>query len=517
MKHEIPTRPLWFFTRTNPPVFVTAAAIMFLFILYGTLFTKTAQDVFTAVQTFVTGHFSWVFTITTCLLLFFALFLLFSPYGKIRLGKDSDRPEFSFATWFAMLFSAGMGIGLIYWSVAEPISHYKNPPISVPETERAAEQAMQLTFFHWGLHAWAIYCVVGMALAYFAFRKGLPLTIRSAFYPLLGDRIYGPFGHVIDIFSVVSTMFGVATSLGLGAMQVNSGLHFIAGVPQSVWVQVALISFITLIATFSVMLGLHKGISRLSHFNLWVAGIFLLFVFLAGPTLYILTTFGTTLANYAQNFLVLSVASETMYDVEWRSSWTTFYWAWWIAWSPFVGMFIARVSRGRTIREFILGCLLAPCLATFAWLSVFGGTAIHLDLVEGGAIAEAVDKNVSTALFFMLESLPLDAITATIATVVIITFFVTSSDSGSFVIDMITAGGDPDPPKLQRLFWAVTEGVIAIVLLIAGGLNALQTAAITTGLPFAIVLIGLIYGLRVALLNERRQQKREQATREQEA
>jgi len=513
MQHQIPTRPLGFFKRTNPPVFITAAVLMFLFILYGTLFTETAREVFETTQTFITRHFSWVFTITTCLLLFFALFLLFSPYGNIRLGKDEDRPEFSFTTWFAMLFSAGMGIGLIYWSVAEPISHFTNPPISVPEAERAAEQAMQLTYFHWGMHAWAIYCVVGMALAYFSFRKGLPLTIRSAFYPLIGDRIYGPFGHVIDIFSVVSTMFGVATSLGLGAMQVNSGLNYIAGIPDEPIVQVMLIAFITMIATISVLLGLHKGISRLSHFNLMVSGTFLMFVLLAGPTLYIFGNFAQALGNYAQNFLVLSVASETLIDVEWRSNWTTFYWAWWIAWSPFVGMFIARVSRGRTIREFILGCLFAPCLATFAWLSVFGGTAIHMDMVQGGSIASAVDKNVSTALFFMLQELPFSVITATVATVVIITFFVTSSDSGSF-------GGDPDPPKLQRLFWAVTEGVIAIVLLLAGGLNALQTAAITSGLPFALVLIGLIYGLRRALLQEHRQQKekeKEEAARQQEA
>lgn len=516
MKQEIPTRPLWFFTRTNPPVFVCSAAIMFLFILYGTLFTRAAREVFASVQAFIAGHFSGLFTLTTCLLLFFALFLLFSPYGKIRLGKDDERPEFGFATWFAMLFSAGMGIGLVYWSVAEPVSHFLRPPIRVAESKRAAELAMQFTYFHWGLHAWAIYCVVGMALAYFAFRKGLPLTIRSAFYPLIGTRIYGPFGHVIDIFSVVSTMFGVATSLGLGAMQVNSGLNFIAGVPQEPIVQVMLIAFITLIATASVMLGLHRGISRLSHFNLMVSGAFLAFVLLAGPTGYLFVNFGETLGEYLQNFLALSVASETLVDAKWRANWTTFYWAWWIAWSPFVGMFIARVSRGRTLREFILGCLFAPCLATFAWLSVFGGTALHMELVEGISISKAVEENVSTALFFMLQELPLKVITATVATVVIITFFVTSSDSGSFVIDMITAGGDPDPPKLQRLFWAVTEGVIAIVLLLAGGLNALQTAAITSGLPFSLVLIGLVFGLRRALWQERAGQRRRSAG-EQEA
>jgi choline/glycine/proline betaine transport protein len=500
--HEIELKPLGFFKRTNPPVFLLSAAVMVVFILSSTFFTESARDFFGHLQFLITHYFSWVFTFVTTVILLAMIYLLFSPIGKLRLGGPDERPEFSRVTWFAMLFSAGMGIGLVFWSIAEPISHYMNPPSGPGETLEAARQAMRITFFHWGFHAWAVYCMMGLALAYFAFRLRLPLTIRSVFYPVLGNRIYGPWGHAIDIFAVVSTMFGVSTSLGLGAMQVNSGLNFITGWEESTFHQVLLIAGITAVATTSVVLGLVKGISRLSHFNLWLSAGFLLFVLAAGPTVFLFSNFFETIGDYLPQVFTLGIWSESFPDEDWRASWTTFYWAWWVAWSPFVGMFIARVSRGRTIREFVFWVLIAPCLATFVWLSVFGGTALHQEMYDGSAISQAVAANVSRALFITLQEIPFQFVSVLVAVVVIITYFVTSSDSGSLVIDIITAGGLQEPPKNQRIFWAITEGMIAIVLLVFGGLKALQTAAIASGFPFSFILLGMCFCLFKALRKE---------------
>ncbi len=496
---KIIIKPLGVFKRTSPPVFLTSASIIVLLILFGTLFTGTAETFFNALQKEITASFSWLFTIATLFFLLFALFLIFSPYGKIRLGQADDRPEFSTFTWFAMLFSAGMGIGLVFWSIAEPISHFIARPSGQENISAAALEAMKITYFHWGLHAWAVFMVVGVSLAFFSFRRNLPFSLRSAFYPLFGEKIFGPIGHAIDIFAVVGTLFGVATSLGLGAMQVNSGLNFIAGVPQSVTVQLLLIAGITAIATVSVVLGLHKGISRLSLFNLWLAGGLMLFVLTAGPTSYILGNFFESSAAYLGNLAQLSYWSEWETDLKWKSSWTIFYWAWWVAWAPFVGTFIARISRGRTIRELLVAGLFAPALTTFVWLSVFGGTALHLEIFAGASIAEAVSFDVSSALFKTLNQLPYSLISSSLATLAIVTFFVTSSDSGSLVIDMITAGGDANPPVNQRVFWAITEGAAAAVLLIAGGLQSLQTAAIASGFPLALLLVGMCFCLLKAL------------------
>ena len=495
MESKIKIRQVLFFKRTNPPVFVISAIIMLGFILVSTLFTHSSKTFFDWVQFAIVKNLSWVFTVSTILFLVFVLFLLFSPFGSIRLSSADEKPEFGYATWFAMMFSAGMGIGLVFWSIAEPIKHYIVPPIMESATLTPAKQAIGITYFHWGFHAWAIYMVVGLSLAYFSFRKGLPLTIRSCFYPLLGNRIYGRWGHCIDIFAVVGTMFGVATSLGLGAMQINSGLNFIGECPETKLTQIALIALITVCATVSVVLGLEKGISRLSHFNIMLSVILLAFVFILGPTLFIVNTFGDGLKNYFSNIVYFSYWSEWVATTEWKANWTIFYWGWWIAWAPFVGLFIARISKGRTIREFILGGLLAPTLATFIWLSVFGGTALYLESVQSEPISAAVSANLSTSLFKTLAYLPLSQITTALSTLVIITFFVTSSDSGSLVIDILTAGGDQNPPKNQRIFWAVTEGVIASVLLLAGGLNALQTAAIASGFPLALIMIGMCFAL----------------------
>jgi choline/glycine/proline betaine transport protein len=491
MEHEIKTKPVLLFERTNPPVFIFSTIIMLVFILFSTLFSRSSKSFFDSIQFFVVKNLSWVFKVSTVLFLGFVLFLLFSRYGGLRLGPPDAEPEFSYTSWFSMMFSAGMGIGLVFWSIAEPIKHYSSPPIQDSETLTPSEQAMGITYFHWGLHAWAIFMVVGLSLAYFSYRKGLPLAIRSCFYPLLGKKIYGSWGHLIDIFAVVGTMFGVATSLGLGAMQVNSGLNFLGGCPETRLTQVVLIALITACATISVVLGLKKGISRLSHFNILMSVVLVFFVFILGPSMYIVRTFGESLKGYLSNIVYFSYWSEWVAGTDWQASWTIFYWGWWIAWAPFVGLFIARISKGRTIREFILGGLLAPTLATFIWLSVFGVTALYLEKIQGAPIAEAVAANISTSLFKTLAYLPLEQITAAISTLVIVTFFVTSSDSGSLVIDILTAGGDQDPPKKQRIFWALTEGVIAVVLLLAGGLKALQTAAIASGFPFALIMVGM--------------------------
>ena len=495
MESKIIIKPVLFFKRTNPPVFIISAIIMLMFILAVTLFSQVSKSFFDSIQLIIIEKFSWVFTVSTVLFLVLVLFLLLSRFGNIRLGSANEKPEFGYMTWFAMMFSAGMGIGLVFWSIAEPIKHFIAPPLIEPGTFTPIDQVIGITFFHWGFHAWAIYVLVGLSLAYFSFRKGLPLTIRSCFYPLLGNKIYGRWGHCIDIFAVVGTMFGVATSLGLGAMQINSGLNFIGECPETKLTQIALIALITLFATVSVVLGLEKGISRLSYFNVILSVILLAFVFILGPTLFIVTTFGEGLKNYFSNIIYFSYWSEWVATTDWKASWTIFYWGWWIAWAPFVGLFIARISKGRTIREFILGGLFAPVLATFIWLSVFGGTALYLESVQNEPISAAVSANLSTSLFKTLAYLPLSQITTALSTLVIITFFVTSSDSGSLVIDILTAGGDQNPPKNQRIFWAITEGVIASVLLLAGGLNALQTAAIASGLPLALIITGMCFAL----------------------
>ncbi len=486
----------------NPVVFIVSAVLIIAFVAGGVLFTKEAGAAAGALQNAIAGGMGWFYTAVVGIMLFFVVGLLFSPFARIRLGPPDSRPEFSNLSWFAMLFSAGMGIGLLFYGVAEPILHFSSPPSGPGGTPEAARRSMQLTFFHWGLHAWAIYIVMGLALAYYTHRKGLPLAIRSAFQPLLGDRIHGRLGDVIDIFAVFGTLFGIATSLGLGVMQVNAGLHHLGVMEISPTNQLILIAAITLVATVSVISGVGRGILWLSNANLAMGTLLMLFVFLAGPTLFLLNALIGNTGDYLQNLIALTFDSAPYQDQKWRKSWTLFYWAWWIAWSPFVGMFIARISRGRTIREFITGVLLVPAALTFVWLTVFGNTAIHMELnpaqYGGAGIVEAVKKSIPTALYVMLAKLPLFSITALLATIVVASYFITSSDSGSLVIDILTAGGNQDPPVKQRVFWAVMEGAVAAVLLLAGGkaaLTVLQTASITMGLPLAIILLLIMWGL----------------------
>ncbi len=486
----------------NPPVFFTSAILILLFALFAAVYSEQAGAIFGSVQAWVVDTFGWFYIAAVAGFLIFVLFLMISRFGDIKLGPDESEPDYSYISWFAMLFSAGMGIGLVFFGVAEPIQHYSNPPVTEGGTLDAAREAMVLTFFHWGLHAWAIYIIVGLALAYFAFRRGLPLTIRSTLHPLLGDRINGPIGHAIDIFAVLGTMFGVATSLGLGMLQVNAGLGFLFGVPSDTWVQLILIAGITGLATVSVVLGLDKGIKRLSELNIILAIALLAFVLFAGSTIFLLQAFMQNIGAYLGAVVPRTFRMYAYEPNPWLADWTLFYWGWWIAWSPFVGMFIARISRGRTIREFTVGVLLVPVAFTFLWMTVFGDTAILLDLNGTAPIADAVANNLPVALFETLEALPFAAITSGIATLLVMTFFVTSADSGALVIDMITSGAAENPPVWQRIFWTVTAGLVAAVLLVAGGLEALQTAAIASALPFAVVMVFICFGLLKALRQE---------------
>ncbi len=462
-------------------------------------FGYNVQAVFNRVQTAISDGFGWFFILLANLFLVVLLYLAISKLGSLKLGKRDEKPEFSTMAWFSMLFSAGMGIGIIFWSVAEPMYHYLSPPTGEGGTPEAAETAMNFTFLHWGLHAWGIYALVGLALAFFAFNQKLPLSIRSVFYPVLGDRIYGPFGNIIDTLAVISTLFGLATSLGLGVQQISAGLEYLGLFKDSVYLQVALIILITLAATASVVMGIDKGVKVLSELNIRVGALFLLFVFIVGPTLFILDSFVQNTGAYLQEVVGMSTWTETYEQTTWQNSWTVFYWSWWIAWSPFVGMFIARVSRGRTVREFIIGVLLVPTLITFFWLSCFGGGAIYLEINSLGNIAEAVQQNVAVALFEFLKEYSLFTVSSIIGVFMITIFFVTSSDSGSLVVDSLTSGGKVDAPVGQRIFWAQTEGAVAAVLLIGGGLAALQTAVITTGLPFALILLLMCYSLNKGL------------------
>ena len=484
----------------NKPVFFISAGLIIAVCLYGALFSEHASLVFSDLQSWLLTNLGWLYMGSVAGFFMLVIYLAFSRFAHLRLGADDSEPEYSYGSWFAMLFSAGMGIGLMFFGVSEPMTHFLEPPVGEGGTIDAARNAMQVTFFHWGLHAWAIYIIIGLALAYFSFRHDLPLTLRSALYPVIGDKIYGKWGNAVDIFAILGTMFGVATSLGIGVMQVNAGLNYLFGLPVSIMVQVALIAAITCAATVSVVAGLDAGIRRLSELNLVLALLLMVFVLVAGPTVMLLSSLIQNIGMYLSGLVDMTFRIYAYEPNEWIGNWTLFYWAWWISWSPFVGMFIARISRGRTIREFILGVLLVPSGFTFLWLTIFGNSGLWLEMHEAGAgLATAVQTNMPTAIFVLLDQLPLTGITSALATMLIVTFFVTSSDSGSLVIDIISSGGAENPPVWQRIFWAVSEGAVAATLLVAGGLAALQTAAISSALPLIIVMFLVCYGLIKAL------------------
>ncbi|MCK6053567.1 BCCT family transporter [Moraxella osloensis] len=491
------------FPRVNRPVFITSALLIVGFILFGSLFSEWAGEVFNQLQSFITHRFRWLFIILMNVTVVFSLYIALSRYGDIRLGHQTEHPEYSLLSWFGMLFSAGIGIGLLYWGTAEPLYHFMSPPMGQAETVEAAKQAMSISFLHWGIHAWALYCVVALSLAYFHYRRGLPLSIRSVLYPLIGQKIYGKWGHVVDTLAVFGTMFGVVTSLGLGAMQINAGFSNVFGIPNNVPVQLCLIAIITAMATLSVMMGLDKGIKRLSDINIVLTVLLLGFMLFFGPTQFIIDSFIENIGNYASQLIPLGFWSEAYSNTDWQANWTIFYWAWWVSWSPFVGIFVARISRGRTIREFIFGVLFIPMLLLFFWFTTFGGSAVHMELMGNYGLIEAVKADYGSAIFKLIEYYPLTKPLTLVIVVMIMLWFVTSSDSASLVIDMLTAGGDTNPPKIQRLFWALSQGVIAAVLLVAGGLSALQAVAIIAGFPFAIVVFVMMYCLWRGLTRDR--------------
>jgi choline/glycine/proline betaine transport protein len=474
----------------HPVVFGCSVGLTLLFLALTLANLGAADAMFSAARDGIARRFGWFFILSVQGFLLLCVCLAASRFGRIRIGGANARPEFSSVSWFAMLFAAGMGIGLMFWSVAEPVLHLQNPPGAAAMTPEGARRALDLTFLHWGLHVWGIYALVGLALAYFAYNRGLPMTIRSAFQPLLGDRIHGPIGHALDILAVLAALFGLATSLGLGVAQINAGLDYAFGIGFSTGAQLALIALITLVSAASVASGLERGIKLLSNVNLIAALLLLAFVLIAGPTLFLLENFVESTGHYLQNLLALGSWTETFAPgSDWQGSWTVFYWSWWIAWSPFVGMFIARISRGRTVREFIFGVLAMPSLLTFAWMATFGGAALYESLFVDPGIVYAANDNAATALFELLSRYPLHELSVLLAVFLVMIFFVTSCDSGSLVMGIISCGGSTDIGVPQRMFWALLAGVVAGVLVLGGGLTALQTASISTGLPFAVALV----------------------------
>ncbi|UED73860.1 BCCT family transporter [Brevibacillus sp. DP1.3A] len=485
--------------------FLISLVIVFVIVLFGAITPELFASAASHVLKVTTTNFGWFYLIVTFGFLIFCIFLAFSRYGQIPLGNDDDEPEYSLPTWFAMLFSAGMGIGLVFWGVAEPVSHYFSPPAGVAgQTTEAAQTALRYAFFHWGLHPWGIYALIALALAYFQFRKGAKGLISSTFGPLLGERIHGPIGKGIDILAVIATAFGVATSLGLGTLQINGGLSHLFGLPSNTTVQIVIISIITVLFLLSATTGLDRGIKYLSNTNLVLALLLLLLTLVLGPTSFIFDAFTSTLGSYLNNLISMSLRLTPFTQGTWVANWTLFYWSWWIAWAPFVGMFIARVSKGRTIKEFVICVMLVPSLLSFIWFSVFGGTALHLEIFDQAAIGAAVQRDISTALFLALEQLPMGYILAVVAILLIITFFITSADSAIFVLGMLSSDGNLDPSNRVKITWGILQSAIAIVLLLSGGLEGLQTASIVAALPFTVIMVLMCFSLVMALQEEDR-------------
>ena len=498
------------------PVFIISGLSIAVFVLYSLMLQQQAAEFFGWLRPAITSTFDWFFLSAGNLFVLFALLLIFLPVGKIRLGGQDASPEFSYISWLAMLFAAGMGIGLMFFGVSEPLSHFASSmggtateagvrtdwaPLGAAagDVEGARNLAMAATIFHWGLHPWAIYAVVGLSLAFFSFNHNLPLTIRSAFYPILGERIWGWWGHIIDILAVFATIFGLATSLGFGTTQALAGLNFLYGWSTSSTAAVVLITVVSVIALVSVLRGLDGGVKRLSEFNLVIALLLMIFIIFVGPTLDILKTALIGGLSYVKEIIPLSMPFGRE-DTNFSQGWTSFYWAWWVSWSPFVGMFIARISRGRTVREFVSTVILVPTLLAIIWMAAFGGTAISQVIADAAAPVAAAAQELK--LFQMAATFPLSGFISLIGIILVLVFFITSSDSGSLVVDTITSGGKSDAPVSQRVFWCSFEGIVAAVLLLVGGaeaLGALQAMTVSTGLPFTIVLIAMCYSTWVGL------------------
>lgn len=494
------------FRDLNPNMALFSKGLILAFVAFTLYDVDQAAAIFSSMQSWIQTNLDWFYVLSMCIFVGFTFYLMCSKYAGIRLGKDDDRPEFSYFSWLSMLFGAGMGIGLLFWSIAEPAYHIQSNPFLAPNTANTiegADTAMQVTFLHWGLHGWAVYVIVGLALAYFSYRHDLPLTIRSALYPIFGDKIFGWRGHVADLLAIFGTLFGVATTLGLGAGQINAGLNYMLGIEVGTLQQVIIISVVSVIATLSAVSGVGRGIKILSELNMWLSIILISIFLLAGPTVFVLGFFVTNLGDYIANFIPMGFWVDPDPSGQWQGWWTVFYWGWWIAWAPFVGMFIARISRGRTIREFCLGVLIVPTLITFLWMSIFGGTGLFMELFADdgfgtGGVISAVNEDISRPLFVVIEQLGMGWFTPIIvfiSVILIITYFVTSSDSGTLVITTLVSMGNENPPTSYRIFWGLSEGAVAAVLLLTGGLKALQTASLAAGLPFAFIIFMMMYAL----------------------
>ncbi|SDM72703.1 glycine betaine transporter [Fictibacillus solisalsi] len=488
---------------TGNSVFIISILITLIFIIWGVFFTDNLAKVTNAIYNGSIDYLGWFYLGATLFFVIFSVYLLLSKYGDIRLGKKTDRPDFNTASWLAMLFGAGMGIGIVYWSVAEPITHYTAPPYGKGYTVDAANTAMKFTFFHWGLDPWAIYTVIGLALAFFQYNKRLPAAISSAFHPILGDKIYGPIGKTIDILSIFATVFGIATSLGLGAMQVTAGMHDIFGVPNGLVVQLIVIAVATVLFIISINTGLEKGIQYLSNTAMILSFAIMLVILVVGPTLTIFKVLFNTTGIYLSDFIHMSLRLEPFGEGKWIASWTLFYWAWWIAWAPFVGMFIARVSKGRTVREFVIGVLVVPTLGTFLWMSIFGGSALELvQKQDNHHLANFITKNVSLSIFTFFDYLPLSSVLSILGFAVVAIYYITVADTATFVLGMLSEGGTLNPSNKIKVIWGVIQSAVAAVLLLAGGLNVLQTASIAAALPFAVIMVVMCYSLLKGLKSE---------------
>jgi choline/glycine/proline betaine transport protein len=499
--------------KLNSAVFYPASILVISLLVFSLALPQVSAVFFAALQSAIVDNFSWFYVFTVAVILVFTLYLGFSRFSDVKLGPDHATPDYSYVSWLSMLFAAGMGIGLMFYGVAEPLMHFLVPPTADPGTVEAAKEAMKTTFFHWGLHAWAIYAIVALTLAYFSFRHDLPLTLRSALYPLIGDKIYGWRGDLVDVFAVTGTLFGVATSLGLGVLQISAGLHYLIDFPTTTIAQVFLIAGITCVAIVSVASGLDRGIKILSEFNMILAVGLLILILILGPTVFLLKALmqntGAYLSDLVRNTFNLFAYQKT----EWIGGWTIFYWGWWLAWAPFVGIFIARISRGRTIREFILGVLIVPTVFTLIWMTIFGNSAIDMVLNQGNEmLGTLASDNTPIALFLFLEQFPWSSLLSVIAVLMIIVFFVTSCDSGAMVIDMLCSHGNNNTPLWQRIYWTAGVGIIAAVLLLSDGISALQTMTIASALPFAVVLLIAMFGLIKALRVEAFKQDSQQHT-----
>jgi glycine betaine transporter len=490
------------------PTFLIALIVMIVFVIFGVAAPEAFGVVAGNLFNYMITSWGWSFILGASIFLFLIVFLLLSPVGEIKLGEDDEKPAYSNQVWFAMLFSCGMGIGLLFWGVSEPIWHYMWPPIGEAYTAGTVHVAMRYSFFHWGFHPWAIYAVVAGSLAYFSYRKGLPMMLSSCLEPILGRKgIEGPWGILVNILGVFATLFGLATSLGLGAMQIAAGLESLFGIPSGPTIWVTIVVVITAAAVISTSTGIDRGIKWLSQINIVVAGLLMLLVFIVGPTLFILNIFTHATGDYLQNIIHMSFGIDAAGEGTegWYGAWTIFYWAWWIAWAPFVGTFIARISRGRTIRNFIVGVMLVPVAVSLVWFSVFGGSALYIEHFGAGGIADAVSADSAMGFFALLQGLPASNLLIFVAMFSVAIFFVTSSDSGTYVNAMLTSNGNPNPPLPLRITWGVLEGVIAGILLFTGGLSALQTASIVGGFPFMIVMFLMLYCLLKSLFAEMRE------------